>query len=352
MAVGIADLFHRRAIRAKPVGDDLPRSAVPIHDPLEKLQRRSLVPLRFASTPVLSSHQVRLRQLGPRGVVQRMDMDLSETKDKGRSSSQNGGKGREAKIVALIDETISDTKMRNDVISVCGKVQSWAKRNPNEVADAAGRDLIFYNKSAYVSFWNSAARSAEYQLTHWNAASEPTGDTVAMLMDFALAWKHSMVQQKSRLDLYAEDYARQRTEFRQTRRYLEEKGLEELLPGQEVERKEANSKRLVTDADQQAQGKGQDAVKGFNPTSDLYKLKESKGYAISAGPSSSTASVLWFLRRVGTVTQEEAKSVTRALASKYWGEGLKNLSGEFHCQFEATIPLARHLSKFSEGKEI
>ena len=46
VAVGIADLIHRRGIRAKSVGDDLPRSAVPLHDPLEKLQRRSLVPLR------------------------------------------------------------------------------------------------------------------------------------------------------------------------------------------------------------------------------------------------------------------------------------------------------------------
>ena len=40
------DLFHRRRIRAKPVGDDLPRWAVFLYDPLQKLQRRSLVPLR------------------------------------------------------------------------------------------------------------------------------------------------------------------------------------------------------------------------------------------------------------------------------------------------------------------
>ena len=46
VAVGVADLFHRRGIRAKAVGDDVPRSAVPLHDPLEKLQRRSLVSLR------------------------------------------------------------------------------------------------------------------------------------------------------------------------------------------------------------------------------------------------------------------------------------------------------------------
>src|SRR5271166_6991004 len=39
-----ADLIHRRRIRAKPVGDDLPRWAALLHDPLEKLQRRSLVP--------------------------------------------------------------------------------------------------------------------------------------------------------------------------------------------------------------------------------------------------------------------------------------------------------------------
>jgi len=42
--IGVAQLFHRCGIGAKPVGDDLPRLAVPLHDPLEKLQRRSLVP--------------------------------------------------------------------------------------------------------------------------------------------------------------------------------------------------------------------------------------------------------------------------------------------------------------------
>src|SRR5208337_703620 len=45
LAIGVADLFHRRRIRAKTVGDDLLRSAVCLHDPLEKLQRRSFVPL-------------------------------------------------------------------------------------------------------------------------------------------------------------------------------------------------------------------------------------------------------------------------------------------------------------------
>ena len=45
-AIGVADLFHRRGIRAKPVGDDAPRSAIFLHDALEKLQRRGLVPLR------------------------------------------------------------------------------------------------------------------------------------------------------------------------------------------------------------------------------------------------------------------------------------------------------------------
>src|SRR5271157_1757586 len=46
LAIGDADLFHRRGIRAKPVCDDGPRSAICLHHALEKLQRRSLVPLR------------------------------------------------------------------------------------------------------------------------------------------------------------------------------------------------------------------------------------------------------------------------------------------------------------------
>ena len=46
LAIGVADLFHRRGITAKPVGDDAPRSAIFLHGALEKLQRRGLVPLR------------------------------------------------------------------------------------------------------------------------------------------------------------------------------------------------------------------------------------------------------------------------------------------------------------------
>src|SRR5271157_365468 len=46
LAIGVADLLHRRGIRAKPVGDDGPRSAIFLHDTLEKLQRRGLIPLR------------------------------------------------------------------------------------------------------------------------------------------------------------------------------------------------------------------------------------------------------------------------------------------------------------------
>jgi hypothetical protein len=39
-----SDLFHRRGIRAKPVSDDFPRTAIFLQDALEKFQRRSLVP--------------------------------------------------------------------------------------------------------------------------------------------------------------------------------------------------------------------------------------------------------------------------------------------------------------------
>src|SRR5271157_3738515 len=46
LAIGVADLSHRRRVSAKPVGHDFPRSAVFLHDPLEKLHRRRLVSLR------------------------------------------------------------------------------------------------------------------------------------------------------------------------------------------------------------------------------------------------------------------------------------------------------------------
>ena len=46
LASAVADLFHRRGIGAKPVGDDAPRAAIFLHDALKKPQRRSLVPLR------------------------------------------------------------------------------------------------------------------------------------------------------------------------------------------------------------------------------------------------------------------------------------------------------------------
>src|SRR6202044_377476 len=40
------DLVHRRRICPKPIGDDAARSPVFLHDPFEKLERRSLVALR------------------------------------------------------------------------------------------------------------------------------------------------------------------------------------------------------------------------------------------------------------------------------------------------------------------
>ena len=46
LGISVADLFHRRRISAKPVGHDLPGSAVFLQDPFEELQRRGLVTLR------------------------------------------------------------------------------------------------------------------------------------------------------------------------------------------------------------------------------------------------------------------------------------------------------------------
>ena len=46
VTVGVADLFHRCGIRAKPVGDDALRLAIFLHDALQKLERCGLVPFR------------------------------------------------------------------------------------------------------------------------------------------------------------------------------------------------------------------------------------------------------------------------------------------------------------------
>ena len=45
LAIGVADLSHRRRIGAKPVSDDAPRPAMFLHDALQKLERCGLVPL-------------------------------------------------------------------------------------------------------------------------------------------------------------------------------------------------------------------------------------------------------------------------------------------------------------------
>ena len=47
-AIGVADLFHRRGITAKPVGDDAQRSAIFLHDALENFSAAALS--RFAVT--------------------------------------------------------------------------------------------------------------------------------------------------------------------------------------------------------------------------------------------------------------------------------------------------------------
>lgn len=40
--IGVADLFHRRGMRAKRFSDDAARPAVLLHNPLEQLQRRAI----------------------------------------------------------------------------------------------------------------------------------------------------------------------------------------------------------------------------------------------------------------------------------------------------------------------
>jgi hypothetical protein len=356
LASGLA-VVQDHALEAE--ADRLGRHAAAFRSYSQPVTARTIMQ-RAAGMRVLPSiHDAKPSHLRRHGVMQRMmievddpGFDITEPDVSGPDVSEvkgrkkTGGKDRSNQIVELMQEQITYEQMRTDVVSVCDKVQEWAARNKGEVrSDEVGRDLFFYNKSAWAQKLWSKESTALFQLQHWNAGTEPVGDTVAMLMDFALAWKHSKVEDKGNLDAFAEDYARRRTEWRQTKEYSREKGLEKPLSKKELERKYEASKKLVTEAHSAAQGPDS----GFNPTSDLAQLAAAKGYQISAGPSSSTASLLWFLRRVGRVTQREAKSVTRALAVEYWGQGLKNASTQFHTRFEATVPLARHLSKFNVG---
>jgi hypothetical protein len=46
VSIGSTNLIHRRRISPKPVGDDALRLTVFLHDPLKKVQRRSLVASR------------------------------------------------------------------------------------------------------------------------------------------------------------------------------------------------------------------------------------------------------------------------------------------------------------------
>ena len=56
------------------------------------------------------------------------------------------------------------------------------------------------------------------------------------------------------------------------------------------------------------------------------------------------------LRKVGTITKGEAKSVADALA-EYWNRwgGFKTWTGDYHTKLEVMIPLARHESKFQQN---
>ena len=87
LGIGVANLFHRRRISAKPVGEDHPRSAELPHDALEKLQRRGLVPLRgdpcfqdlafvIDSAPKMQSLPLSSRAPRPNAIATRREMAL------------------------------------------------------------------------------------------------------------------------------------------------------------------------------------------------------------------------------------------------------------------------------------
>ncbi|HXZ00289.1 MAG TPA: DUF4157 domain-containing protein [Stellaceae bacterium] len=335
-------LGRRAAASALPSGNIQMSASTNFHRASPQSAAGHAVMQRRAAARVPSVHGAGPLRGSRGGVVQRMEMELT-----------NVGEGkRSGQIVGLMDEEIDLEQMTLDVKSVCRKVRHWATQNLHEVRVETGRDLFFYNKWA----WTWAAKAPNestvvYQLAHWDIEGEGPGDTVAMLMDFALAWKHMRDEEnESSLDKYAHEYATQRTVTRRTQEYLEEKGRQVPLSEEELQQKFEKSKKFLTDAHVEANTPN--VNERFPPGTELGELRRRHGYEIQAGPSSSTATLLWLLRRVGGITQREAKSVAHALASQYWGKGLKWVSRQYHTKFEVMIPLARHLKKFQEEQEI
>lgn len=220
-------------------------------------------------------------------------------------------KDRSARIVELMGEDVPADTIRANVASACRKVQLWAQ--PFNF-DTVGRDIFFYSKKGW---WKNT--NVSQLLAGWDPDDNSPSDTAGMLMDFALAWQRSNAGGGVRRGRqWRDQYAGTRP----------------------VGAKRDKAGRLLTALEEG----GRAGEHAFDMGSTYGQLATQHHYAVKAGPSASTAQVLWMLRSIGTVTNTEAKSVAHALAN-FWGGGFKSLSGDYHTKFEVMIPLARHLGK-------
>ena len=96
LAIGVADLFHRRGIRAKPVGDDAQRSAIFLHDALEKLQRRGL-----GDRTTGCRRGARRRALGSSGAFDRKAEHSASLQTSRRRCSRYRHRRRRERLVVL-----------------------------------------------------------------------------------------------------------------------------------------------------------------------------------------------------------------------------------------------------------
>ncbi len=219
-------------------------------------------------------------------------------------------KDRSARIVELMEEDVADETIRDNVASACNKVKAWAQ---GLKLTTIGRDIFFYSKMG----WAKSSTVSEL-LEQWDPDSNYPSATAGMLADFALSWQRAPAGDgKKRGSQWREQYADTRPKAKQDK-------ARQLLTGPEKA------------------GRGGDHT--FDQTSTYGQLAAQHGYAVKAGPSASTAQLLWMLRSIGTITNDEAKSVAHALAA-FWNTGLKSWSGDYHTKFEVMIPLARHLGK-------
>ncbi|WP_148293600.1 hypothetical protein [Azospirillum sp. B4] len=243
-------------------------------------------------------------------------------------------------LYKIFQRGIEQEVITNNVRTLYNKIKIWSEKYGELfVKNEKGRDFLAYFPYSWAYFYVlSNDRYVGNVLRKWDIANTSPGYTAGMLMDYALAWKHAELD----FDEYRNTYAERRTvERKKINRGKKDE--------QYFEKKKEKSARFLTKEHVDA-NKKHDL---FGIDTRLGKLRSDEGYEINAGPSSSTATLLWFLRRVNDdfnnkrkITKLEAICVTYALTKMFWPQGIKKFMGQFHTDFEAIIPLERHIRKF------